>query len=123
MSKWTHLSVAISPEIHSHTDRIVDSWVGSLVQQCGSQSSHRQKHQSRLNTPVQCRPGDESKRPFPRKEEDAEHEVDDLQDREGLHCKVKVLGEEVPEDLRPEEAFKCCCYLVWSLLASEYCPG
>ncbi len=71
---------------------------------------------------MQCRPGDESKRPFPRKEEDAEHKVDDLQDREWLYCKVEVLGEEVPEDLRPEEAFKCCCYLVWFLLAREYCP-
>jgi len=80
-NKATYLSFAISPEVHSHADYVVDGWVRGLIQQGGSQCSQGQKHQSRLNTPVECGPSNESKRPFPSKEENAEHEVDDLEDR------------------------------------------
>ena len=74
----TNLSFTISPEVHSHADYIVDGRVRGLIQQGRSQCSQGQKHQSRLNTPVECAPSNKPKRPFPGKEEDAEHEVDDL---------------------------------------------
>lgn len=45
------------------------------------------------------------KRPFPEKTDDAEDEVEDLEDGSRLHSTVKVLGEKVPEDFGPEEAF------------------
>jgi len=61
---------------------------------------------------VERGPSNESQRPFPSKHEETEDEVDDLEDRQRLHSQVEVFGEEVPEDLRPEEAFDCCCYLI-----------
>ena len=47
--------------------------------------------------------GHEVKRPFHRKGKDAEHNIDDLQVREGLDKDVEIRGEDVPEDLGPEE--------------------
>jgi hypothetical protein len=35
-----------------------------------------------------------------------------LEDWERLHCSVEVLGEEIPEDLGPEESLDCGGYLV-----------
>ena len=59
---------------------------------------------------------DESEWPFPAEHDDAEDEVDDLEDGEGLHCCVEVFGEEVPEDFRPEESFHGGGYLIWWVL-------
>lgn len=43
--------------------------------------------------------------PFHGQGEEREDEVDDLKNWKGFHCPIKGLGEEVPENLRPEETF------------------
>jgi hypothetical protein len=110
--KKTHLSLAISPEVHAQPNSIVDGRVSRLVQQRSRESRHGQHDQPGLDAPVQGRAGNEAKRPLPGDHEDAEDEVDDLQEGEGLDGAVEVLGQEVPEYLGPEEAFKGGCYLV-----------
>ena len=63
--------------------------------------------------------------PFHGQSEEREDEVDDLQNWEGLHCSIKSLGEEVPENLRPEETFDggfelvCDCMLARGRFAEE----
>ena len=42
--------------------------------------------------------------PLPAEDEEGEEQVEDLQDGHGLDGAVEVLGQEVPEDLGPEEA-------------------
>lgn len=49
--------------------------------------------------------GDVGKWPFPEQADDAEDEIDDLENGSGFHRTVEVCGEKVPEDLGPEEAF------------------
>lgn len=44
-------------------------------------------------------------RPFVRQRYDADDEIDDLEDGDGFHGEIKVLGEEVEKELGPEEAF------------------
>lgn len=48
---------------------------------------------------------EEAERPFVGDPEQAEEEIDDLEDGDRFHGTVKVLCEEVPKDLGPEEAF------------------
>lgn len=63
----------------------------------------------------------ESERPFPAEHDDAEDEVDDLENGERFHCSIEVFCEEVPEDLWPEEAFDCGGYLIcWNLLVESF---
>jgi hypothetical protein len=57
--------------------------------------------------------GDEFERPFVGEPNEAEQEVDDLENGEGLYSAIEVLGEEIPEDFGPEEAFDCGGDLVW----------
>lgn len=47
---------------------------------------------------------DELEGPLPGEDDEPADNVDDLQGGEGLHRAVEVGGEEVPEDLGPEEA-------------------
>jgi len=49
--------------------------------------------------------GDELQWPFVGQAHEAEDEVYDLKSGERLDGAIEVLGEEVPEDLGPEEAF------------------
>jgi len=42
--------------------------------------------------------------PLPCEHDDAEDDVEDLEDGDGLHGSVEVFGEEIPEDLGPEDA-------------------
>lgn len=44
-------------------------------------------------------------RPFPCEPQDAEQEIYYLQDGRWLDGAIEVLGEKVPEDFGPEEAF------------------
>ena len=44
--------------------------------------------------------------PFPPEREQAEEEVEDLQDGQGLDGAVEGFGQEVPEDFGPEESFE-----------------
>lgn len=67
---------------------------------------------------MHCRAGDEPKGPFPSEDDDTQNEVDDLENGERLHGHVEVGGQEVEEDLGPEEAFECCCYLICVAVSS-----
>lgn len=60
--------------------------------------------------------GHEAERPLPRQPCEAEDEIGDLQDRDRLDSAVKGLGQEVPEDLGPEEALKSSGDLVWAFI-------
>ena len=51
--------------------------------------------------------------PFPCETDEAEDEVDDLEDGRAGDGAVEVFGEEVPEDFGPEEAFECSAYLIY----------
>ncbi len=64
---------------------------------------------------------DEAEWPFPGEHEETHHHVDDLEDGEGFHCVVEVFGQEIPENFRPEEAFKCSCALVCGELLVSVC--
>ena len=61
--------------------------------------------------------GQVPERPFPGEAEDAEEEVEALEDGDGFDDGVEVDGEEVPEDLGPEEAF----YGGGNLVCGEEC--
>lgn len=50
-----------------------------------------------------ARGDEEGQRPFPGQSEDAEQEVEELQDGHGPHARVEGGGEEVEEEFRPEE--------------------
>ncbi len=102
------LALAVRPEVDAHADQVVDARVRALVQQQRAQAGERVDGQPRLDTPVHGRlgEGEQGKGPFPGEGEDAEQEVDDLEDRDGAHGGVEIGGEEVPEDLGPEETFE-----------------
>lgn len=55
---------------------------------------------------MEARVGERGERPLPGQRDEAEKQVEDLQERDGADGVVEVGGEEVPEDLRPEEAFE-----------------
>jgi len=52
-------------------------------------------------------------RPLVRQCDECEDEVERLEDRYGFDGGIEVLGEEVEEDLGPEECFQCGSDLVW----------
>ena len=102
----TYLSLAERPEIHHQADAVVDGRVGGLVEQRGRERAERVQHQPGLDAAVQRGPREWLERPLPSEGEEAEEQIDDLQDGEGLDGAVEVLGQEIPEDLGPEEAFE-----------------
>lgn len=61
---------------------------------------------------MHTRSGDEGKRPLIATADNAEDHVDDLERGNRFDGTVEVLGEEVPEDLGPEEAVEACCDLI-----------
>jgi len=62
---------------------------------------------------VQHRPGDEGGWVFPEQREEAEEEVEALEDGDGFDGGVEGLGEEVPEDFGPEDGVEGGGELVW----------
>jgi hypothetical protein len=63
------------------------------------------KHgEAELDRSVDAGAGDEGKRPLQGDHSQTEEQVDDLEDGDGLDCGIERFGEEVPEDLGPEEA-------------------
>lgn len=66
---------------------------------------------------MQTCPGEPSQWPFVGEANERDGHVDDLQDRYRFHRGVEVLGEEVEEELGPEEAFYCSGKLVWTALS------
>ena len=67
---------------------------------------------------MQPRAREEGERPLPREADDAQEEVYDLENGEGLDGRVEVLGQKVPEDLGPEEGLERGGYLVCGVFVS-----
>lgn len=114
----TDLALAVGPEVDGHGDHVVDGGVGGLVEQGGAEGGEGQDDEAGLDGAVQGGAGQQAQRPLPGEHEDAEQQVDDLQHRHRLHRAVEVLGQEVEEDLGPEEALDggahLICWRVWS---------
>lgn len=72
---------------------------------------------------MERRAGNEAERPLIGEAYKAQDEVDYLECRHGLDSAVQVLGEEVPEDLGPEEALDGGSQLVCGQLAGAKCCG
>lgn len=121
----THLALTVGPEIDTHPDEVVDPRVRPLVQQQRRQRTQRVHDQPRLDAPMHDRLGKPGgarqryvERPFPSEGEDAEDEVEGLEDGNRVDGAVEVGGEEVPEDLGPEEAFEGGGDLVYHVFVS-----
>lgn len=105
----THLlCLRVRPRVRPHADAVVDGRVRGLVHQRRAQGRHRVHAEAGLDAAVQAGEGvDEGlERPLPGDGQQGEDQVDDLQGGEGLDGRVEGFGQEVPEDLRPEEAFE-----------------
>lgn len=61
---------------------------------------------------MECAAGDKPEGPFQRHHEETKQQVDELQDRYRFDGTVEGLGEEIPEDLGPKEAFYGGSYLI-----------
>ena len=113
MTDASHLAFRKSPEVSGQCKNMITRRIGALVDQtCGSRSDG-DPHQSEGNASVEWSLSHELERPLHRKREDSEHNVDDLQVWEGVNEDIEVAGEDVPEDLGPEEAFNTGTDLNW----------
>jgi hypothetical protein len=111
----TYLSLAIRPEIHHHAHDVIDGRIGTLVQQRRGQDGHWKDHQSSFNTTVDSGSSNKTKRPFPSKHDDTKDDVDYLKRGDGFDGSIEVLGEEIPEDLGPEDAVNTGYELPWKI--------
>lgn len=102
--KKTYLAFAIGPEIDAEADKVVDGRVRGLVHEDGGEDGEGQEDEAKLKGAVQAGAGDGGEGPLEGEHAEAEEEVDDLQDGDGLDGAVEVLGGKVEEDLGPEEA-------------------
>ena len=114
----THLAFAVRPEIRHHADDVVQPAVGALVDEQRAQGAQRVHDQAGLDAAVQPRAREEGERPLPREADDAQEEVYNLENGEGLDGRVEVLGQKVPEDLGPEEGLERGGYLVCGVFVS-----
>jgi hypothetical protein len=69
---------------------------------------------------VQCRSGHETKGPLKCEHKESEDKIDSLQHGNRFDGSIEGLGEEIPEDLRPEEAFNSSSNLIYSFYVSHY---
>ena len=79
------------------------SRVRTLVNQSGRGGRHRYPHHAERDASVEWRRGHEFQRPLHRESEETKANVDDLQVRHRVDQDVEIIGEEVPENLGPEE--------------------
>lgn len=99
-----YLSLTVRPKVDTQPNDLVDGGVGALVQERGGECGHGQEGEAGLEAAVQAGPREEAERPLEREQDEAEDEVDGLQDGDRLDGRVQRLGEGVPEDLGPEVA-------------------
>lgn len=116
----TYLALAVRPKVSDHADDVVESRVCALVDEDRTQRTQWVDDQTSFDGPVQTATCKQRQRPLPRKPDEAENHVDNLQDGEGLDSAIEVLGGKVPEDFGPEEAFECSSYLIWLYRISHY---
>lgn len=99
----THFTLTVRPKINDHTDQVIYRWVGPLIEKGRHQGTQWIYQQPDFDAAMGKGPGERFQRPFPRKAYEAKYDVEYLQDRNRCDSTVEVLGQEVPEDLRPEE--------------------
>jgi hypothetical protein len=87
-----------------------------LVEEQGAERADGVDDQAGFDGAVESSAGEKRKRPFPSESDDAEDDVDDLQDGERFDGAIEVFCEKVPEDFGPEEGFEGSSYLVWDEL-------
>lgn len=102
--KSTYLAFAESPEIRPHAHQVVQARIRGLVHEQAGERGQRQDGEAELDGSVDAGAGEQRQGPLQGDHGDAEDEVDDLEDGEGLDGDVERLGQEVPEDLGPDEA-------------------
>lgn len=100
----TYLAFAESPEICTHAHQIIQARIRRLVHEQAGECGQRENGKAELDGSVDAGAGEQGQRPLQSDHGDAEDEVDDLEDGEGLDHDVERVGEEVPEDLGPDEA-------------------
>lgn len=115
----TYLAFAVCPEVRNHADNIVQTGIGTLVYQEGNERAEGVDNEASFDGAMQSRTGEHSERPLPCETDDTHDDVDDLKDRYGLNAAIEILGQEVPEDLGPEEGFDCRADLVWIYVSPE----
>lgn len=76
----SYLSFTICRKVHHHTNQVVESSVGGLVQEDGGEGREREDGEADLEGAVDGRAGDEAEGPLEGEHTQAEDEVDDLQD-------------------------------------------
>jgi hypothetical protein len=103
----TYLAFNECPEVDPDADQIVQAGVGGLVlQQCRQCKQWVDDHPC-LQTSMQPRQHscDWYQWPLQAKAHERKDEVEYLQYGEWFDCYIEIFGEDVPEDLGPEEAF------------------
>lgn len=112
-SRRSYLAFTVSPKVHHHADNVVEAGVCALVNEKCTQRTERIHDEACFNGAMQTAAGEQRQWPFPGDTDYAEDNVENLQDGNGLDGAIEVLGEEIPEDLGPEEAVETGGYLVW----------
>ena len=100
----TYFAVDVCSQIGTDADEIVQRRVRGLIHEDRDESAERVDDKTSLGGAVDGRASHPLERPFPSDGDDAQEEIEHLEDRYRLHGAVEVLGEKVPEDLGPEEA-------------------
>ncbi|KAH6610863.1 hypothetical protein Trco_000883 [Trichoderma cornu-damae] len=92
---------------------LLQARIGRLVHEQAGEGREGEHGEAELDGPVDAGAGNEGEGPFQGEHGHAQEQVDDLEDGGGLDGGVERLGEEVPEDLGPEEALDSGANLVW----------
>jgi hypothetical protein len=100
------LSFTVRPKVDDHSHEVIEAGVGALVDKEGGEREKRESGQAGLDAAVDGRAGHEFQRPLPRQHSEAHEDVEDLQYRRRFHGRVEALGEEIEENLGPEDALK-----------------
>ena len=108
----TDLALTKSPEIHSHADEIINARVRALVQQQRGETADGVDDKTRLDAAMHGSSRKPGERVFPCETQNAQEQVNDLQDGNRAHSTVEVGGQKVPEDFWPEEAFESSSNLI-----------
>jgi hypothetical protein len=108
----TYLALTVRPEVDDHGNQVVQAGVGALVGEDGGQGEQWQGCKAGFQTAVDAGSGDEGERILPRYHPQSHDQVDNLENREGLYCRVECLRQEVEEYLGPKETFQSGSNLV-----------
>jgi hypothetical protein len=84
----THLSFTVRPEVDAQPDNLVDGGIGALVDERGGEGRHWEESEARFEAPMEAGAGEETQRPLPSQENEAEDEIDCLEDRDRFDSRI-----------------------------------